>query len=186
MQWSRLRVKVILAALLVTLVVLFGGQWLYLKYSVQQPLRQILAGDGTSYRIVDDGATLRIYVHLDNPSNLMEEYQHLNEKIRSALRNRSYQLIVEDERNQSLREAYYQSQFAIHTAIARGDFENMARKIERNAAAVGAEAKVWIDGENVYVYMCQGEHYLVEVVPRAGAQAGPGYAGGGGLYAQRA
>lgn len=185
MQWYKLRLKVILAALLVTLVVLFGGQWLYLKHGLQQPLKEILAADSAGYRI-EDGSVLRVYVRLKDPSNLMDEYRDLNERIRSALRNRPFRLIVEDKRNQALREAYYHSQFAIHTAMVQGDFESMARKIEQNATTAGAEAKVWIDSENIYVYMSQGDHYLVEVIPRNATPAGPGHANGGGLYAERA
>jgi len=62
----------------------------------------------------------------------------------------------------------------------------MAQKIEQNAAAVGAEAKVCIDGENIYVYMWQDDFYLVEVVPRSVTSAGPNHTNGGGLYAERA
>lgn len=186
MQWHKLRLKVVLAALLATLIVLFGGQWLYTKYSLQQPLKEILADDGIRYYRIEEEPVLRVYVRLNHPSDLMDKYHELNEKIGSTLGNRPYRLIVEDKRNPALEKAYYQSQFAIHTAIVQGDFEGMAQKIEQNAAAVGAEAKVWIDGENIYVYMWQDDFYLVEVVPRSVTSAGPNHTNGGGLYAERA
>ncbi|MEW5761730.1 MAG: hypothetical protein AB1776_00845 [Bacillota bacterium] len=183
MQWYRLRFKVILASLLATLAVLFGGQWLYLKYSLQQPLREIMAADSITYR-VEDGATLKVYVRLKKPSDLMHEYRELDEKLRSALRDRPYQLIVEDRRSAALNEAFYRSQFAIYTAIAGGNFENMAEKVKENAAAVGAQARVWLDGQHVYVYMWKDDRYLVEVIPRV-APSVYGEANGGRLYVQR-
>jgi len=66
-QWHKLRLKVVLAALLATLIVLFGGQWLYTKYSLQQPLKEILADDGIRYYRIEEEPVLRVYVRLNHP-----------------------------------------------------------------------------------------------------------------------
>lgn len=188
MPWNNINVKVIIITFLFGLAVLFGGRFIYHHYVFNQPLQQVLAANPTvaQFTVDDQGPDLLINVHLNKTRNLQESYQELRRQVEQNLDGRPYQLIIEDDRDDALSQAYYASQFAVYEAIAQGNFREMVDQVQEQARAVNATVKVYVDGDYVYVQMENENGYLVEVIPRQGGGMNmPGLNVGGGAYAER-
>lgn len=187
MPWNNLNLKVIAITFALGLALLFGGQYVYQKYGFNQPVKQVLAANPAvaGYTLEEQGPELVIKVHLKRTDNLQESYRALRRQVDEAMRGRPYQLVIEDERDGSLREAFYNSQYIIYQAIAQGNFQEMAEEVRAHARAVNATARVYVDGEYVYVQMENEHGYLAEVIPRSTGVNNLQGPNGGGLYAQR-
>lgn len=186
-EWHGFKLRIIILALVAGLVVLLGGHWVYKSYGYNQPLIRALEEDSAvqSYEIDDKLPVLRVVVQINRTENLMESYQRLDRRVRQAVSNRAYELVVKDNRNARLAQAYYRSQFAIHEAIMRGNFQEMLAVIEESAREAGAEARVFLDNDNVYVQMDGVDHHLAVVIPRDQRVDDVPVRTGGGLYVQR-
>jgi len=187
MPWNNLNFKMIIVAFVVGLVLLFGGQYVYLKYGFNQPVRQALADNPAvaGYTLDEQGPEPVISVHLKRTDNLQESYRELKQEIDRSMRGRPYQLIIKDERDDSLEEVFYNSQFIIYQAIAQGGFQEMADEVRARARAANAEARIYLDSEYVYVQMENEHGFLAEIIPRQTGGNGLLVTNGGGLYAQR-
>jgi hypothetical protein len=186
-EWYGLNFKIVLVTLVVGLVLLIGGDWAYKTYGYHQPLIQALEEDGLveSYEVDDSLPVLRVVVQLKRTENLMETYQTLDRRVAQFMSGRPYQLVIKDNRDTRLSEAYYRSQFAIHQAIMQGNFSEMAAVIEENAREAGAEARVFVDSNNVYVHLDGVDHQLMAVIPRKPVTEHVPSGNGSGLYVQR-
>ncbi|MEW5952980.1 MAG: hypothetical protein AB1815_04375 [Bacillota bacterium] len=167
MQWHGFRVPIIILALILGLGAFVGVQWLYNKYNFLQPLEDYLAGSPAvkTYKIDDLGDTLLLTVELGETGNLASDYQDLQHALAGILGKRPFALQLTDNRDQVLQQAYYESQFAIYEALARGNYREMADVVHDNAAEAGAEVAIFLDGENIYVYMERNGRRLTEVIP---------------------
>ncbi|HZK17686.1 MAG TPA: hypothetical protein VFD15_00075, partial [Clostridia bacterium] len=56
--------------------------------------------------------------------------------------------------------------YIIYEAVARGNFNEMAERVTGESKSIGAEAKIFIDEENVYIHLSKDNSYLNSVVPR--------------------
>ncbi len=185
MQWNGFKIPIVLLALLIGLTVLLGGQWAYNKYSFQDPLEQVL-GEQTvvsDFSVNDDGEVLVVKLKLDKTTNLMEDYQEIDKLIRKIVNKRAFRIELVDDPNDILLNAYYNSQFAIHEAIIKGNFRQMASVVHESAIEAGGSAKIYIGSQKIYLQMTHGDHYLYRVISREDV---PGISlpvtGGGGNY----
>jgi len=168
MVWHGFRLKAIAVSFALGLACLFGGQWLYDHYGYQQSLQQVLDRDPriAGFRTEEEGDHLLITVQLQSPADLKNTYRTMERKVQNALGNRSFVLQLADKRSPALEKAFYKSHFAIYEALVRGSFRDMEAEINAQAGSVGAEAEVYIDNENVYIALTQGDHFLTTVIPR--------------------
>lgn len=180
-NWYGFNLKIVLLAFVAGIFILFGGQWVYKSFGYNQPLIHALQEDASvqSVEIDDSSPVFRIVVHLKRTDNLMETYRALDRQVESAV-GPQYQLVIEDERDAKLEEAYYDSQPAIYQAIMQGNFQDMKAVVEENAREAGAEARVFIDQDYVYLQMDGTDHYLAAVIPRdQSSKQFPAGSGGG-------
>jgi hypothetical protein len=168
MQWNGFKVPIVLLTLAVGLTVLLGAQWAYNKYSFQDPLVQALGEETciSDFSVNDDGEVLVIKIELDESGNLMEDYQKIDKLIQKIMNNRAYHIELVDNPDDSLLQAYYNSQFVIHEAIVRGNFRQMAEIVHESAEDVGGSAKVYVGPRNIYLQMTHENHNLFRVISR--------------------
>lgn len=169
MQIKGLRVYVVIAAVFVTLAVLLSVQFLYQKYDVEEPLFKLYSETKLVNKIPvieEKGTSINVVLHVKKTDNLRQAYRELNSYTAEILGDTKYTMELRDNRDKALEEIYYQSQFVIYEALAKGDFTKMADVIQQNADKVGATAKVYIDNDNVYVEIFKGNNYLYEIIPR--------------------
>ena len=168
MPWRKMRIPVVLLALAAGLAVFFGARWLYNKFSLEEPLAGALKANPAvlSFEIEKDQAVTRITVHLAPVPNLKETYHELYRQAQSVLGRQKFTVKIVDNRDENLNRVYYAGQFAVYEAIRRGNYREMVKELETEAAKAGAAAAVFLDQENIYVQLQDKEHYLYEIIPR--------------------
>ncbi|MDF9407438.1 MAG: hypothetical protein A4E52_00865 [Pelotomaculum sp. PtaB.Bin013] len=168
MQWQGLKIPVIIFSLLAGLVVIFSVQWVYQKYSFQNPLNMVLSSNEAveSYQISTEGKQVKITLTFKDTADLMQSYNELQKELTQKMGQRPYYLVLKDNRDDSLQQVWYNSQFAVYQAIAQGSYRSMAEEIKREAGAAGAEAKINIDEKNIYIRLKKDGRTLDEVIAR--------------------
>lgn len=174
MQWQGLKIPVIIFTILVGLVVIFGVQWIYQKYSLQNPVNLLLSSNESveSYQMVQENNQVKITLDIKDDANLMQAYNEIQKQLAPKMGRRSFSLLLQDNRDDSLQKVWYNSQYAVYQAIAQGSYQNMAEKINREAGAAGAEVQVYIDEKNIYIRLKKDGRTLDEVISR---NSGPCY-----------
>lgn len=190
MQWQGLKIPVIILSLLAGIALTFGAQWLYQKYSFQGPLNTALNGNKTveSYQLSNEGRLLRVSVTINYDADLMQSYTEVRKELTQAAGKRPFLLALNDSRDDVLKQVWYNSQYAIYQAISQGSYQDMAAVVNREAMVSGAEAKIYIDQENIYLRLKHQGHTLDEVIPRGAGQVSGNVqapAAGGVVNAQR-
>lgn len=170
MQWQGLKLPVIILAFVLGLVLAFGGQWAYKQYNYQQPLNKILAENKQveEFKVVDGVNERIIQVTLSKKaSNFMEAHQELNQLIKDVLGKTPYRLEILSASDPSLEQAYYEIHHVVYQAQVTGNFPEVLNTVQVVAKNHGAEGKVFIDQNNIYIQMIKPEgHNLYKIIPR--------------------
>lgn len=190
MQWRGLRIHIIIFSLLVGIALIFGAQQLYQKYSTLRPLNTALNSNQSveSYQLSSEGKLLQISIKIRYDANLMQTYKEVQKEIAGIMGRKVFSIVLSDSRDDVLEQVWYQSQYAIYQALYQGSFQDMADVINREAQSRGAEAKIYIDQENIYLRLQHQGHTLDEVIPRSAGQVAGNVRvsnSGGGVNAQR-
>ncbi len=171
MQIKGIRVYVVVIVLVVTLGVLLSVQYVYQKYNVEQPLFKMYSDT----KLVDDvkldneGEVATVILSVRKTEDLKGAYRELHGYTEEILGHNQFSMELKDKRTKELSDAYYNSQYIIYEALAKGDFTKMAAEIQENAADAGARSRVFIDNDNIYISFIRGDKYLYEVIPRNNA-----------------
>lgn len=161
-----LRYPVVVVILVVVLGILFGGQWLYSKFLLERPVVEALnMPEIESTKYVEETNT--VFIKLKEVDNLKDTYVSILDKIQGNKNAGSLKLVITDNRNESLEEAFYNSQFAVHQAIMQGDFISMNEIISNIASEYKLDRyAVFIDSENIYIQFHQNGRNLYEIINR--------------------
>jgi len=163
-----MRVYVVLAAIMVTLVVLLTFQFVYQKYNIEQPLFKMYSQTKlvSDVKVEENGSMINVILEVKKTENLRDTYRELTGYTEQVVGSDNYKMTLTDKRTKALEEVYYESQFIIYEAMAKGDYTRMADIIRQNAAKAGAEARVFIDHDYIYIQLTKDKDYLYEIVSR--------------------
>ncbi|PKM81808.1 MAG: hypothetical protein CVU89_07205 [Firmicutes bacterium HGW-Firmicutes-14] len=163
-----LRVYVIIAAVILTLGTLLTLQFIYQKYNVEQPLFKLYSQTKLvkGVKIEDKGNPVRIIVNMKKTDNLQQAYLDLKGYTKQVMGNHEFVIELRDQRTKSLEDTYYKSQFIIYEAKTKGDFTRMAEVIDNHAREAGAQSRIFIDDENIYIQFTKDDNYLYEIISR--------------------
>lgn len=168
-----LRIMAIIAAMLVTLCLLLGGQRLYEKYVVKDGLQQAIdkVAPADEIRVDKDAKPPTVYIRLSQVNDLQSDYEGLTDVIHAQL-GPDYRVVLLDDRTPELQSLYEQCSFPIQEAIATGHFQSMKTGVEQLAAAGSANCSISVDSDNVYLELSDQKERgcLYEVVPRLSQQ----------------
>ncbi|OPX86698.1 MAG: hypothetical protein A4E53_02730 [Pelotomaculum sp. PtaB.Bin104] len=190
MQWQGLKVPVIIFSLLLGLVVIFGIQWVYQKYSFQNPINTVLASNEAvdSFQVKTEGGIIKVTLAIKSDAELMKSYQTVQKDLAQKMGRRQYYLELTDSRDDQLQQLWYKCQFPVYQAIAQGSYQNMADELNREAGLAGSEAKIYIDQQNLYIRLKKDGRTLDQVIARDPGQLNNNYqkslAGGGAASVQ--
>lgn len=168
MQIKGLKIYAVIAAMAVTLAVLLTIQFIYQKYNVEQPLFKLYSQTKLvqGVKLEQNENKVKVILDVKKTDNLQQAYRELKGYTGQIMDGAEFTVELKDNRTKTLEDTYYQSQFVIYEALAKGDFTKMADVIQRNAEKAGAEARVFIDNDNIYIALFKGKNYLYEIIPR--------------------
>ena len=168
MQIKGIKIYAVIAAILITLAVLLTIQFVYQKYNVEQPLFKLYSQTKLvqGVKLEQKDNAVKVILDVKKTENLQQAYQELTDYTGQIMGATKFTVELKDKRTKALEEAYYQSQFVIYEALAKGNFTKMADVIKQNAGKVGAEGLVFIDNNNIYVEFIKDNNYLYKIIPR--------------------
>ncbi|HWR07187.1 hypothetical protein [Sporomusa sp.] len=166
--------------LVLTLAVLFGGQLLWNKYAVANPINKTFQNiDGVESVHIGPlneqgrtGEPIKIYVKLAHVPNLQKLYGEMAEGLKQVSGQKKYDIIIQDNRTPDLDKFYYSIHYTIQEAIFTGNFTEMAERIEAKASIAGVETQTYVDTNKVYLQMTKGTNEMYVVVARADSRQG--------------
>lgn len=158
-------------ALIITVVFLYAGQALWQNYVIDLPLGKTLNEiDGVEKVAWDSGSSFNdaviINIELGNINNLQKTYKEIIEKINMVLNGREYFLEISDNRSQELEQTYYDIHYYVQKSIVDGDFPTLEVKVREKAEMIGAQAKVYVDEQNIYLQLDKKDSSLFAVIER--------------------
>jgi len=160
---------------------LWGGQWAFKRLNYERPLAGALSENKyiASYRIVSEGPEPEVEVTLKQVDNLQEAYQNIEQSVDSAVGSQTVKISVKDNRDQVLDSVYRDARLAAYEALDRGNYLEMGDYIQKRASGEGAQARVSLDDQRLYIQIDHGDRYLYEILSRAGTGDSSNYNGGG-------
>lgn len=167
-QWKDIKITIIIIVFVFGLAAFGGAQYIYNQYSFERPLANLLEGnkDILTYSISEKESVLEISVKLVKTDNLQMVYSDLNKKISNLAGKRKYEILLQDQTDETLKKIHSDGMVAAYEAIDRGNYLEMKTYITKLAAVKGANARVWIDQDNLYLQLEHGNSYYQEIIPR--------------------
>lgn len=175
MIFGGLRVRNVLLSGAVTLVLLFLATSVFHITFVESSLRRtVMAVPGvTAVAAAPQGAETVVTVKLGPVANLGDTYKQLESAINQALGGRPYSVVLQDNPDQTLSNAYYNVHFAVEEAAVQGDFVSMLAQVDKVMhEAHGISYRIYVEPEQILVQMQDSGHYLYRVVPRQNPSGG--------------
>lgn len=159
----------IVAALLVTVALLWGAGAVHRYATVDRPLAVLLekhpeVADFTLSR--PRGAPPRVEVRLRDVADLQRTYEGLTEGLQQVLGRHT--LAIADTRTPDLVAFYAQAQFALQEAAQNGNFVAMQAHLAALASTYGIELRLSIGRERLYIQARSEHGVLYEIVSRLG------------------
>lgn len=166
MKWQGLNIPIIIVSLLAGVALFFAGQWLYQKYSFNEPLNAALSSNQSieSFSVSSEGNVLQVDVSLKYDADMMLSYKELRKELANSMGKKNYQLNLGDSRDDVLRQVWYNSHYAVYQAAFQGNFQDMAAAVNRESRASGVDAIINIDQENIYLRLKHQGHTLDQVI----------------------
>lgn len=170
MNFKDINLKIVITALLLTLIFLLSIRYFYSWYNLGAPLKNALNEDNRiqSFTIEKSGETFIVSVTLNNQFNdISEVYYDLNGKLESIIKSRNYQLDIKGIENDKLKEIYYNMHFSLYENIMKNNFTNIDNDIKKIAEQSGiSEYKIIIDHKNVYIMLRDNDNGLYKIIER--------------------
>jgi|GEM_PF-431693 len=163
-------------ALVLTLAVLFGGQLLWNKYAVANPIYEVLQTingiESVSIgRMNQQGKNMdevKIYVTLSDVQNLQKMYGELTAGLQQVNSGKKYDIVIQDSRTPELEKFYYSIHYYLQEAIVNGNFASMTERIEAKANDAGVVAQIYVDTKNIYLTLTKETANMYVVIERTG------------------
>lgn len=157
-------------AIVATLAVLAGGQMVWQRFAVAQPLDKLFQGvDGVAKASWEEGKkddVVQIYITLANVNNLQKTYSAINDGAKRILGTKPFKIHIEDKRTPELEQFYYNVHYHIQEAVATGNFSIMVERVQKQAADAGVAAKIIVEAKVVYLQLAKDGGEMYVVVPR--------------------
>lgn len=169
---SRIRLVPMILILLISLAVLFTGWQAYRHFNLVNPLEtQLSSVTGVKNVDVAVGNPTVVHVKLGQVADLQSTYRSISQTLSGSVKS-SGDIIIEDNRNQALSDAWEQLNPMVYEGAAHGNFTEMISNVKKSAKQDGIDAKITMDAHHLYVQFEQGSHYLYEVLPYSQSQGG--------------
>ena len=170
MMWDRNNWLTYGAVLVVTVIILVCGQFIWNKYAIAKPLdkglQQVQGVEAASWEDGKNSENVALNITLDQVDNLQKTYGEITDTAKQVLGHKAFRVVLHDHRTPELEKLYYSVHYNIQEAIFTGNFSAMAGAVDKQAEAAQAKAKVYVDTGYVYVQLTKGPDALYTVVPR--------------------
>lgn len=169
MDFKNIRWPIVAAILVGTMAVLGVGQLVYRMQTVDRPLKAFLAStpEVKSFDVQKNAEGTTINMKLGPLSDLRTTYTSIAKGLAKVSKG-PFKIVVTDDRDPALEQAYYRMHFAIQESLQRGTFTSAEDVVSREATAAQLKtARLFVDSDRVYLQLSDNDHYLYEVLSRS-------------------
>ncbi|MDW7650819.1 MAG: hypothetical protein SCK29_00065 [Bacillota bacterium] len=156
-------------AFILTLALSVGAVYLRQRQLVNEPLFKRISElePVKTVELQQEDNTQVVVVSLEYVDDLAITHRELNEEINRLLGQKRYRLEIVDERNQALEAAFVAVHLSLYEGEHRGNFTEMGSQVKDTLKSMGiSDHKVFVDSENIYLQIRDGDAYLYEIVKR--------------------
>lgn len=176
MKNGEFRIKVAIIATLIAFMGLFGTYKLYTIYNIEKPL---LSSIQTIPEVEQASLTKKaqgqyeINIKLDQVANIQAKYEEIDKMAQEKIRNGSYEIKIDDNRNASLNQFYDYAQLAVLQASADNQFLWLNQTLQQKAENSGVTCSLRVDEERIYIQARDGKSYLYIIMPHQAIKTAP-------------
>jgi hypothetical protein len=168
---SRIRIVPTIVAMLVTLVLLFGGWIAYRNFGLVHPVEQELMSISNVEQVNVTVSTQNrvVKIKLSQVKDLQTTFHSIRNVVTQSLGNDT-QIEVLDNRNEDLTELYQSLQPILFEGLHKGTYSEMIQAITNRSKQAGVNARVTMDMNNLYIQLSKDQNYLYDIVPYSNSQ----------------
>ncbi|MGI6485221.1 MAG: hypothetical protein ACOX15_02565 [Tepidanaerobacteraceae bacterium] len=153
--------------MLISLLILLAGQYVFTKYKIEDALlnrlQQVEYVDKVD--IKQDAGIFNVNISFKHIDNFKDAYEKVREIVNKSLGKRSFKINIDNNPDRLLTHIFNKRiQFVIYEAINTGKYDEMRAKLEEIRAEFPVEINVFIDRNNLYLHLEHDEHRLYHIV----------------------
>ncbi|WP_138492926.1 hypothetical protein [Paenibacillus pinistramenti] len=171
----KLRLFPIVATVVVSALLLFGGWYGYRQIALQSPLEKMVKEyDGVNSAQFDiTHSTVGLKLDLEPGTDLRDLIQHIKDNGASLIAGKELQVEVKDHSNDALDKWWSEALFPIAEAMENKRYTEITSTLnEMTADLPGLKATAEMDDTNVYITLTDGDASKFIILPRTGEQLG--------------
>ncbi|SHH12487.1 hypothetical protein SAMN02745221_01736 [Thermosyntropha lipolytica DSM 11003] len=168
MKKGEIRIFIVIISLVLSLAALITGFNLYTTYGVKTPvIKELEKWPEVEQVKIKKYRPYQVMVKLKEVENLMAVYRAVTAQLDDKLGSGKYVLLIEDNRDFGLENAYYRLGPAVYEAVEKGNYTWLESYIAKSLNDKDLSYKMFVD-ENYLYLQIKGEkgHYLYAVIRR--------------------
>ncbi len=167
MKNSEFKIIITIFTLVFALGIFLGGFTLYNRFGIEEPLTDELVNiKGVKQVSVRKDKDYEIEINLQNISNFNESYKKILAISEIKLGKNNFDLILMDKPNVRLNEIFISLQPLIYEALAKNELVWLNDNLTIMAEEELIDYKLFVDEENLYIHLADGEFYVYKVIKR--------------------
>ncbi|WP_339062801.1 hypothetical protein [Tepidibacillus marianensis] len=158
-----------LIVLVVSLLVLFGGNILYQNFHLEQPVEKAVNQiQGIQFKNMSyDRQKVELTINVKQVNNFADTYHQVQDKIQPLVGGRQLQLHFNNSQDQQLLHAWNQAYFDIAQAMDKQEYSIIPKVVEKiKSQSQLKKVGYGMDEKNVYIDLHDKENSLYFVIPR--------------------
>ncbi len=162
---KNIQIWLILAAFIVTLAVLFGGQALTARFQVDNPLKHdIYAIKGVQkFEVIQNKEEVRVELQLNRVANLQQVLDPLQQKVEFYYHKPLREIRIKDYSDDRLKEIRYQLSFYLEEAVVSGRYVQLKSALDSYPRI---KSKVYFNRNYIFIQLEDGAYYHYEAFSR--------------------
>jgi len=161
----------IIIVFLLSLVLLFGGYFLYQKVNIQSPIESTISEiDGVQLNNIDiSRSQISVNVTFNNPKNFKKAYLDIEDKLNSFVNDKKNMKIdIDNDLSETslLNKSWDESYFSIAQAIEKNEYQLIPQTIQALKGKLKlTKAISMMDEKQVYIELQKGKDAMYVVLP---------------------
>jgi hypothetical protein len=167
MKNNEFHLKTFILALLISFALFLGGYSLYKQIGVEKPAIEKLSSLTHGQVNIDKiGDTYEVVVEPGKLENLQRSWNDISTLLEKQLKGKNYRIVIKDKSNLDLQLHYEMLQPAVYEALALDRYVWLKQEIDNSLQDTDIKSRFFIDDQNLYLQMEQGDYYLYKVIER--------------------
>ncbi|TYP54310.1 hypothetical protein [Thermosediminibacter litoriperuensis] len=164
------KLRYTIAAFLLSLLILMGGQLLFSKFVAYRPLLKTFSQKEyvDQVNIKKETGRVIIEIYLKDVDNLQETYGDIYNTAFGLLKGRPFAIKILNKPDEYLENIYNQEvQFIVYEGIKTGEFFQMRSHLDQLEAKYKIDIAVFLDDENLYLKIKNDRSVFYKIIKRS-------------------